>query len=230
MTDFFGSSAVSPHRSGECGLVSPRAPTRFDFIGVESDRVSKHEAGHIVAAHACGLSVDGATIDPTKAPPGAAGCVFMTPGDYSCGQLETFSEFSLHELRCEPLPKIDGQPLGDMTSVLLYAKIISLVAPNDGDHDMLAATIISTLITAKPAALLDMARADAASILAARKHQVEAISDALIACRTLDGAEIAAILSGRSDALQRKRWDATVASAALFTDLNGGFLEARWGH
>jgi hypothetical protein len=74
-------------------------------------------------------------------------------------------------------------------------------------------------------ALLDFAKADAARILAARKHQVEAVAAALIEGKTLDGAEIEAIISESvlSPARKaRRRWDAMAVNAALFTASHGG--------
>jgi hypothetical protein len=59
-------------------------------------------------------------------------------------------------------------------------------------------------------------RTEAAVILAANKHQVEAIAEALLEQKTLDGAEIEAIISGRPDVLHKKQWAASIANAELF--------------
>jgi hypothetical protein len=49
-----------------------------------------------------------------------------------------------------------------------------------------------------------------------------AIADALITQKTLDGAEIAAVLAGRHDVFWRKQWMAMAAGAEQFNAMTGG--------
>jgi hypothetical protein len=75
--------------------------------------------------------------------------------------------------------------------------------------------------------LLDLARIDAARIVAANIHQMESIAAALIEHKTLDGAEIDQILAGmtpaqRAEKLRRKKWTDTIAGAEAFRLAHGG--------
>jgi hypothetical protein len=203
-------------------------------------RVAGHEAGHVVADRACGLSIDLATIDPEVAGAGRAGCVFGTPDNFNSKQLWEFSDHTLGELMPDPLI-IDSYRISAATCFHCYARTIACLAgteaerilfpertPMDAGSDIKAATGFATVFAHKAtAAWLTFARADAAKILAARKHQVEAVADVLIECKTLDGAEIDNILAGMSlaqmvERARRKQMATMTANAALFTASHGG--------
>jgi hypothetical protein len=202
------------------------------------ERIAAHEGGHAIARLACGLSLVGITIDrevarSKTASENTAGCVWGLPDNYACNPLEAFSDVPLHELA--------GEEFSFATCVFCYARTISFLAgreaeriffdqPPDsysGSDVQAAAFLVTTITNTRKAALvlLDHARIDAARILAARKHQVEIIAAALLEQKTLDGQEIDAILSGRPDALRRKRWTATAASAELFKTMTDGGLK-----
>jgi hypothetical protein len=205
-------------------------------------RTAGHEAGHVIAAVACGLKIDGATIDPEKAGPGKAGCVWNHLGNPDeVRPLKEFSDAPLFEL---VPPCADDFTADEITAaaklrITLYAQTIQALAgvegarllfpdrtPSASATDMQQAVAHAKLIASdlKAAlALLDFARVDAARILTVRRRQLEAVSTALFEHKTLDGAEIADILAGRS--LQRKRWDAMAESAALFMTMTGGGLK-----
>jgi hypothetical protein len=187
-----------------------------------------HEACHIVANAAVGLApIAFASIVRT-------GHVIPTPDNYDCRRFFEFSAFSLHDIRAAPLPEvINGKPVSARTAVLLYAKSIMLLSAGDavrrmfpghdgGDHtDIEASTFYSGRVTADVDKFLDCARIDGARIIRESISKVEAIAAALLVHGQLDGAEIAAILSGRCDAVQRTRWRELETSAKRFTILHG---------
>jgi ATP-dependent Zn protease len=206
------------------------------------ERIAAHEAGHVITALSCGLAVDGATIAPEKAGAGNAGCVWSNPG--SCPDIRPLEEFS-----DAPLFELVRSCADDFTAaevieanrlhVTIYARIIQALAGVESDRlffpdrnplaattDMQQAMAHARLIAIdlKAAlALIDRARADARHILIANKHQVDIVVEALLEHKTLDGAEIAAVLAGRS--LRRKRLDAMAASAEMFLAMTGGGLK-----
>jgi hypothetical protein len=247
--DVFSSNG---RRSGVAGLNLLPAPTgRLQAWGrpVPSDdklrRIAGHEAGHVVADHACGLSIDLATIDPVVARAGRAGCVFGTPDNYDCRPLQEFSAFPLRELMPEPLI-IDGHTISAATCVHCYARTIACLAGTEAERllfpnrtpmaagsDIKKATGLASIFArAATAAFLNFAIIDAARILAANKHQIEAIAAALLECKTLDGAEIDDILAGMTlaqmaERARRKQMAAMTAGAALFTASHGGLQMLR---
>src|ERR1700681_406937 len=85
-------------------------------------RTAVHEAGHVLSALACGLSIDGATIDREACLAGAAGCVWLTPNNVDCKPLREFSDARFDK------PVIDGRQLSRTTGVLVYAKTINMFA------------------------------------------------------------------------------------------------------
>jgi hypothetical protein len=205
-------------------------------------RTSAHEAGHVVAALAVGLSIDGASCDPVAAGPGRNGCIWLTPNDYTCKPLWKFSSFMLHELRQVPLAKIEGKPLSVVTFVFFYAKTICLMAGKEAERllfdqvpanlwsssDMRGAAFLASTITGTHKAaltLIDRARADAKRILVANRTSVESLAAALLKEGTLDAEQIEAVISGRHDVLQRKQWSMTAAGAAQFMAMTGGGLK-----
>jgi hypothetical protein len=177
-----------------------------------------------------------ATIDREVAGPGRAGCVQLTPNSLDCLPLEQFSDVSLPG----SLP-VDGRPLSRGTCVLLYAKTINSLAGKEAERllsgrfteissssDMLKATFLASYFP-EPASFLGHARRDAASILAARRHQVEAVAEALIEDKTLDRADIDDVLSEFSPALRverarRRQWAAMAATAEQFRMMTGGLV------
>jgi hypothetical protein len=192
-----------------------------------------HESGHVVSAIRCGLEVDRVWVEET-----GSGRVQLRQV-FACKPLEEFSDVSLHDLRCPPLPKLEGQVLSRETCILLFAKIINMLAGQEAERlfpcqsfmnassDIKAATFMAGLVTGNPAALLDLARIDAARIVAANIHQIESIAAALIEHKTLDGAEIDQILAGmtpaqRAEKLRRKTWTDTIAGAEAFRLAHGG--------
>jgi hypothetical protein len=201
-------------------------------------QTARHESGHVISAISCGLTIDYVTIIPAK---GYRGYVRLAPEQYTCKPLREFSDNTLHELRRPPLPKIEGQALRRDTCILLYAYIINRLAgseaerlffpyqptpPMNASNDIKAATYMAGCVTGKPAALLDLARNDAAKMLAVRKHQIEAVADALMIERTLTGAAIDEILAGVSPAMRaerarRKEWAAITAGAEAFRLAHG---------
>jgi hypothetical protein len=195
--------------------------------------VARHEAGHVVADYFCGLSIERVTIDREITAPGTAGAVWSTPDDLTCKPLKEFSDITLDELTRPPRAILEGQPLSQATCVLLYAKMIALLAGKEAAPDQPAANssgdirkaaFYSNCIAGTPKAalaLIDRARADAKRILIARKHQVEVVAVALIARGTLDGSEIADILAGvppaqMAERQRRKDWAAMTERAASF--------------
>jgi hypothetical protein len=208
----------------------------------ELRRISGHESGHVIAAVTCGLQIDGATIDRAAAGFGRSGCIWLTRNSYACKPLEAFSDISLHELMQPPLAKIEGQALSKGTCILLYAKIINLMAGKEAERllfdqppehvrsssDMRTAAFLVNCIAGTPKAalaLLDFARNDASRILTARKHQAEAVAAALVQYRTLDAEQIEAVLAERPGVFRRKQWTAMVASAELFKTMTDGGLK-----
>lgn len=202
------------------------------------ERTAFHEGCHIVANAAVGLApIIFANIVPNGK---HTGHVRPEPDNYEHSKrLYEFSEFALHDIRRAPLPKvIDGKPVSSRTAVLLYARTIMLVAAGDavrnvfgGPHDIggdssdiRKAEFYAGRVTSDLETFLNCARVDAARIIRENISKVEAIAAALLSHGQLDGAEIAAVLAGRS--VHRARWSAMEASARRFTASFGG-LEAR---
>jgi hypothetical protein len=149
-----------------------------------------HEAGHIVADLSVGLPIARATIDPAIAGPERAGFVEGMPNVYSCKPLRSFSGVPLRSLT----GSIDGRALSRQTCVILYARTVvkatgmaaeRLFFPDRSPSVMVAASDLRAekylaSLFSDPAAFLDHARADAARIMIARRHQVEAVAAALV--------------------------------------------------
>jgi hypothetical protein len=202
---------------------------------LSDDRVSVHEAGHGVAGRACGLSIRLATIDPEVAGEGRAGCVFGTPDDYACKELQEFSDAPLFELvppcaddfttdelsfvaelRVKMYARIIQALAGTAAERLFFPDVTPMVATTDVQQAAALAKLIASDLKAA-AALLDFARKDSARIVAAHRDQIAALADALIIERTLNGAAIDDILAGVSPAMRaerarRKEWAAMVAN------------------
>ena len=236
MTDFDSSSGLLLDSQPPLAHAEYLLSARRGWLGPipSTDRVTftaRHEAGHVVAAHVCGLPIDFATV---KAGPGYAGRVMLTPDNIDCRQLHEFSsDITLHELTKPPRTILEGQPLSAGTCVLLYARMIMALAGKEADRffkrpetmypraDMETAAYYSLCIAGTheaALALIDRARLDAKRILVANKHPVETVAAALIEHKTLDAGQIAAILSGRP--IRRKQW--TAAGAELFLAMTGG--------
>ena len=155
------------------------------------------------------------------------------PNNYACKPLEEFSDISFRELT----GSINGRALSRRTCVIIYARTIAAMAGTEAERlllpdrpppqtgntgDMKAATHYTGFFTNNPAAILDKATSDAARILAARRHQVEAVARALLEQKTLSGAEIDDVLSEsvtpamRAERSRRRNWSATVERAGAF--------------
>lgn len=214
----------------------------------ERNIISIHEAGHAVAARACGLSIDRATIDPKVAGPGRGGCVWQTPNNHDCKPLKEFSDAPLFELArpCADDFTAEESRFAAKLIVRFYARTVTALAgtqaellfypdrtPMIATTDVQEAQRFSDLVTSTPeesAMLLDHSRTDAARILAARRRQVEAIAGALIERKTLDAADIDDVLSEsstpalRTERARRRRWAAMAVSVEQFKTMTGGGL------
>jgi hypothetical protein len=200
---------------------------------------ARHEAAHVVAHHACGHPVERATIDPAIAGPGNAGAVWSPHESLDSKQLHEFSDITLHELTKPPRAKLESQPLSAATCVLIYGRLIAVLAGLEADRlsgrpanlsrsDVRQAAFYAGCIAGTHAAvlvLIDRARVDAKRILVTNKQQVDIVAAALLEYKTLNAEEIDTVLSGRPNALRQKRWDAMAASPALFTTMTGGGLK-----
>jgi ATP-dependent Zn protease len=191
-------------------------------------RTAVHEAGHVVTALACGLLIDGATIDPEVAGPGAAGCVWLTPDNLDCKPLREFSDASLDR------PSLDGRLLSSTAGALVYAKTINLFAgaaaerlifsdQTDGDqNDVRAATFYANLFP-DPETFLTRALVDAERILSVNRRQVEAVAAALLERKTLDAEEIEDVISLTpamiAERARRRRWAVMTVNAGSFGKL-----------
>jgi hypothetical protein len=205
-----------------------------------TDRVTftaRHEAAHIAAHYACGHPVERVTIDPAIAGPGAAGAVWSPHESLDSKKLHEFSDVGLHELTKPPRANIEGRPLSDATCVLLYGRLIAMLAGLEEDRlsgrpaslsrsDVRKAMFYAGCIAGTHEAvlaLIDRARADAKRILIANKHLVEAVAAALLKEGTLDAEQIEAVILGRLDV--RKQWTAMAAGAAQFMAMTNGGLK-----
>jgi hypothetical protein len=228
----------------ELGLIPSTLlePTAFHVGSVEmlKDRldrvVAKHEAGHVIVGLVCGLLTDRVSINSNGGRTWGRSCDGIK-------SLEEFSDAPLFELVCPCADDFTAEEvsLAAKLRITLYAQTIQALAGSQSEllffperTPMLAASdvqraakyaklVASDLKAA--AALLDYARIDAERILAARRHQVEAIAAALLKERTLDAEQIEAVISGRPDVLRRKQWTAMAASAELFMTMTGGGLK-----
>src|ERR1700730_10475271 len=187
-----GAASVVDPGAGRVSLVDP----------------AEHEARHVVAAKACGLSIESATIVPA---PGYTGRVVLTLENFACRPLREFSDHALRELIGSRSPLIiEGAPSICETNFFIYAVVIFQVA-GSGQKDLEQATTLADIASSKPAVFLNFAKADCRKILDANRHQVAAIADALLIEWTLTGAAIDEILAGmspamRAEKLRRKQW------------------------
>jgi hypothetical protein len=191
-------------------------------------RTAVHEAGHVMTALACGLSIDGATIDRETCPAGATGCVWLTPDNVDCRPLLDFSDVSLDR------PSLDGRLLSSTTGALVYAKTINMFAgaaaerlifsdQTDGDqNDVRAATFYAGLFP-DPETFMTSARADASRILMVKRPQVEAVAAALLERKTLSAEEIEDVISLTpamiAERARRRRWAVITVNAGSFGKL-----------
>jgi hypothetical protein len=95
-------------RDGFRGISSPVAAEAGGWFFDEDlaarsgfeDITSTHEAGHAVAARACGLSIEHATIDPELTWPEKGGCVSLRIDSHDdCKPLREFSDVSPRVLK-----------------------------------------------------------------------------------------------------------------------------------
>jgi hypothetical protein len=223
-----GVVAVSAEAGGQVWLGGDLA-ARSEYV------TAFHESGHVVSGTSCGLSIDRATIDPKVAGPERAGCVWLIPDDH-CKFLKEFSDAPLFELvrPCADDFTAEERRSAARLVVRLYARTVTLLAgtqaellfypdrePRIATTDVREAERFAVLVAgSSSASLLDDARADAERILASNKHQVEAVAAALLERKTLDAEEIGDVLSltpaQSSERARKRRWAATVASAAAF--------------
>ena len=103
---------------GLCGL-GPTALLR---------RVAAHEAGHVVAGRACGLPVDGVTVDPAVAGPGLAGRAWG-PNSRDCKLLAEMSDVPLCEQVRPLMPAIgDDKNIAAEVYAATHARTVELLA------------------------------------------------------------------------------------------------------
>jgi hypothetical protein len=200
----------------------------------ELQSISYHEAGHCVCHLATGLPLLQASLDKALLPAGTSGAVWSVPGKgkYVCKPLREFSGTTLQELRQPPLPKLDGQPLAETTVVLIYAKTISLLAGAEGEklifgknlagrdqNDVREAAFYASFATSNLATFLELARADAARILAGNRRRLEVLAAALVEFQTLNASQIREIVEGLlTPSMMRERsrrevWASKVSNA-----------------
>ena len=160
----------------------------------------------------------------------------------NCDQIKSLEQFSN-----APLFELVRPCANDFTAaevievnrlyVSLYALIVQAMAGTEAERclfpdqtpmqaasDVRQAAAHAKLIASDLKAamtLLDHARIDAARILIANKYRIEAVAAALIEHKTLDAAQIEAVLAGRP--LRRKQWNAK--GAELFLTMTGGGLK-----
>jgi hypothetical protein len=193
-------------------------------------RIANHESGHVVAARALGQLVGGCTIEPGENYSGATWGPNSDPSSFFTSEETIATCAALSSL----MPAF-GEPRDDIAVELVqtHARVIELLAgteaerelypapPLDAPHDVAEAKAHAILICCSAAveAFIAYARVEAAELIREHRHLVQAIADALIERRTLDGTEIDVIVVDASarEALRVERERRTTSKQAATT-------------
>ena len=178
----------------------------------ETDRrIAIHEAGHVVAGRALGQLVGGVTIEPG---PGYSGATWGPDSDPSrfCSSEEIIETC----VTLATLMPAFGEPRDDLAVDLIHthARVVELLAgteaerqlftdapPLEAPHDVAEAGAHAALICCSHVAgraFLAYAKIEASELIRLHRHRVQAVADALVERRTLDGAEIDAVIADAS--------------------------------
>ena len=203
-------AAAGALRDGDAGLLADggRGLHVLGRRSPETDRrIAIHEAGHVVAGRALGQLVGGVTIEPGENYSGATWGPDSDPSRFC-----TSEEIIQTCVTLASLMPVFGELRDDVAIELVqtHARVVELLAGTEAErqlftdepplaapHDVAEARAHAALICCSNAAVgafLAYAKVEASELIRLHRHLVEAVADALVERRTLDGAEIDAII------------------------------------